>query len=108
MRTPAIYPASVEADLEAKLERLVHAGWHLLGCRGFVRFDFRVDAAGEPWILEINPNPDLSPDAGAQRALSAANIAFERFIEGVIHEAIERHGRELQRATSGAAGSNDH
>jgi D-alanine-D-alanine ligase len=106
--TPAIYPASVEPELEAELERLVTEGWRLLGCRGFVRFDFRIDGQRRPWILEVNPNPDLSPGAGAQRALAAADIAFERFIEGVIHEAIERHGRELQRAASRATGSTGH
>jgi D-alanine-D-alanine ligase len=31
-------------------------------CRDFGRVDFRVDEAGNPYVLEINPLPNLSPD----------------------------------------------
>jgi D-alanine-D-alanine ligase len=107
-RTPAIYPAQLEPPLERALDKLVQEGWRLLGCRGFVRFDLRVDQNGQPWILEVNPNPDLTPGAGAQRALAAANIPFEQFVEGVIREATERHRRELQYRTSRTARSTSH
>ena len=46
--------------------------WRLFGLRGYARVDFRVDAQLRPWILEINTNPCLSPDAGFAAALASA------------------------------------
>ncbi|MBM4000701.1 MAG: ATP-grasp domain-containing protein [Planctomycetes bacterium] len=51
---------------------------------GYARVDFRVDDAGEPWILEVNANPCLSPDAGFAAALERARIPFDRAIERIL------------------------
>jgi D-alanine-D-alanine ligase len=55
------------------------ACWRLFGLNGYARVDFRVDAAGKPWVLEVNTNPCISPDAGfaaaaARRGLSSKDI----------------------------------
>lgn len=50
--------------------------WHLFGLRGYARVDFRVDAAGQPHVLEVNANPCLSPDAGFAAALREARIPY--------------------------------
>ena len=46
--------------------------WNGFGMGGWGRLDFRVDADGKPWVVDINANPDLSLDAGF---LAAANEA---------------------------------
>jgi D-alanine-D-alanine ligase len=56
----------------------------LFDLRGWARVDFRVDAAGQPWILEINANPCLSPDAGFAAALRHAQIPFEEAIQRIV------------------------
>ena len=58
-----------DRPLVEHLKRLALECWRLFGLRGYVRVDFRVDQAGQPWILEINTNPCLSPDAGYTAAL---------------------------------------
>jgi D-alanine-D-alanine ligase len=50
--------------------------------------DFRVDAQGRPWILEVNANPCLSPDAGFAAALMHTGIEFTRAIERVLSDAL--------------------
>ena len=67
------------------LKILAKTCWHLFGLRGYARVDFRVDQRGEPWILEINANPCLSPDAGFMAAANQAGSSFDQVVERIIH-----------------------
>lgn len=69
------FPAS-DGPLLAELARLARACWDLFGLSGYARVDFRVDAAGQPWILEVNANPCLAPDAGFAAAVARAGLTF--------------------------------
>jgi D-alanine-D-alanine ligase len=68
------FPAG-DRPLIARLEELTHACWHLFGLRGYARVDFRVDASGRPFIIEVNVNPCLSPDAGFAAAADRAGLS---------------------------------
>jgi D-alanine-D-alanine ligase len=52
--------------------------------------DFRIDAAGRPWILEINANPCLSPDAGFAAALQASGVSYPAAIARILTDAQRR------------------
>jgi len=77
-----------DTPLLAELRRLAAACWDLFGLRGYARVDFRVDAAGQPWILEINANPGLAPDAGFPAAVARAGLTFEDMIARVLADAL--------------------
>jgi D-alanine-D-alanine ligase len=49
-----------------------------------------MDAKGRPFILEVNPNPDISTNAGYARALKAAGIEYAAFWGAMVRNAIER------------------
>ncbi len=66
-----------DCDLLEQLGTLAGDCWQLFALGGYARVDFRVDTAGKPWILEINANPCLSPDAGFAAALAQASIPWE-------------------------------
>jgi len=73
-----------DEPLIKRLEQLSRECWRLFGLRGFARVDFRVDESGEPWILEVNVNPCLSPDAGFAAALERAGITYSQGIAQII------------------------
>lgn len=62
--------------------------WKIFDLRGYARVDFRVDQNGVPWLLEINANPCLSPDAGFAAALEHADIPYHEAIGLLINDAI--------------------
>jgi D-alanine-D-alanine ligase len=53
---------TLDDALEEKLHALTLRLFDTLECRDFARADFRVDADGEPWFLEVNPLPTFAPD----------------------------------------------
>jgi D-alanine-D-alanine ligase len=61
--------------------------------RDYGRIDIRMDAAGNLFVLEYNPNPDISPSAGFVRALNAAGISYETFVVFLIKQALNRRRR---------------
>jgi len=73
-----------EPELYDTLERLSKACWDLFGMTGYARVDFRVDRKGQPYILEINPNPCLEPNAGVAAAAEQAQIPYPQLIDAVV------------------------
>jgi len=71
-------------DLIEKLRQLALKCWQVFGLSGYARVDFRVDEDGNPWILEINTNPCLSPDAGFVAALHASGVEYLRAIQNIL------------------------
>jgi D-alanine-D-alanine ligase len=69
------------------LSRLAIACWHHFGLRGYARVDFRVDGHGRPWILEVNPNPCLSLDAGFAAAIERAGMTYDEAIGRIVQDA---------------------
>jgi D-alanine-D-alanine ligase len=61
--------------------------WKHFGLAGYARVDFRVDEAGTPFVLEINTNPCIAPDAGFAAALSRAGISFEDAVQAILSNA---------------------
>lgn len=76
--------SNIEAQLLARLATLARQCWHLFKLRGYARVDFRVDEQGKPWILEVNANPCLSPDAGFAAALQIAGINLHTAISDIV------------------------
>lgn len=76
--------------LRSRLEDTALRVCERFGLTGYARVDFRVDAQGRPWILELNPNPCLSPDAGFMAAASRAGITPDDVVDALVHGALAR------------------
>ncbi|QDU31267.1 Ddl-like protein [Anatilimnocola aggregata] len=70
------------------LGSLARSCWQVLELAGWVRVDFRVDEQGQPWILEVNTNPCLSPDAGFAAAVQQAGLSLTQSVERIICTAL--------------------
>ena len=77
-----------DPDLQATLERVTRACWTLFGLTGYARVDFRVDARGRPFILEVNTNPCLEPDAGVAASCAQAGYPYDDLIEDIVRAAL--------------------
>ena len=58
--------------------------WALFGLAGYARVDFRVDAGGRPWILEVNTNPCIAPDAGFFAAAARAGLSYQAMVARIV------------------------
>jgi D-alanine-D-alanine ligase len=88
--TVPICPAKIEEQTRAKLQATALAAFHATGCRDYARVDFRMDREGALAILEVNPNPDISLNAGYARALKAFGIDYKMFWHQLIENALQR------------------
>ncbi|MBM3308731.1 MAG: ATP-grasp domain-containing protein [Candidatus Altiarchaeales archaeon] len=83
-------PAKVSKKLDKRLVELALKSYKLMGCRDYGRVDFRVDCFGRPFVLEVNPNPDISQSAGLANMASKAGISYTQLIGKIINSAVER------------------
>ena len=84
-----------DAMLLAKLDQLTRTVWQAFDLTGYARVDYRVDESGQPYILELNTNPCLSPDAGFAAAVAQSGSSFANAIESIVEVAALRHSTSL-------------
>jgi len=84
------FPAQTETTLKNRLEKLSVKAAHLLGCRDYARVDFRISENRRPYILEINPNPDISPDEEFGLSAKALELTYTDFIRSVVENTLKR------------------
>ena len=77
-----------EPELAVRLRQLALSCWRLFGLSGYARVDFRVDAEDQPFILEVNVNPCLSPDAGFAAAAAAAGLGYDAMVGRIVESSL--------------------
>ena len=82
-----------DAELLGELARVALAAWDLFGLRGYARVDFRADAKNNPFILEVNANPCISPDSGFIAAAQQGGLDYDAAIRTILDDALRRAGR---------------
>jgi D-alanine-D-alanine ligase len=90
--TPPKFPADIGPRLAQKLGAIAVQAYRALGCRDYARVDFRVKPNGRPYILEVNPNPEISNHAGFAGCLGSADIPHPEFIGRLVRQALSRKG----------------
>ncbi len=81
-------PASIAPTLAAEAATAARVAWQAVARRGYGRIDLRADERGVLHVLDVNPNPDLAPDAGLARMAAAAGWSYERLVAEILQEAL--------------------
>lgn len=79
-RTVPRCPAPLARAEEARVKKAALAAYGALSCDGYARVDIRLARDGVPYVLEVNPNPCIAPDAGLARSAAAAGMAYPDLI----------------------------
>jgi D-alanine-D-alanine ligase len=90
MGATPVCPANLSAAQSAELKRLARDAWRAVGGEGYGRVDMRIDSQGRPWILEVNANPDIAPDAGLARMAAAEGMDYPALISAVCEAGMRR------------------
>jgi D-alanine-D-alanine ligase len=110
--TEVVCPAEIGDKERESIAQTALKVFGLLGCRGYARVDMRRDEAGQLNVIEVNPNPDISPGAGSVRQADAAGMAYPQFIKRIVEIALEKekddgqdtpHGKKRQTGPDGPA-----
>ncbi|MGQ9491818.1 MAG: D-alanine--D-alanine ligase family protein [Anaerolineae bacterium] len=93
--TPVLCPAAVNERLAEGIRRAALAAWRTIGCQGYARVDIRVDHEDQPYVIEVNCNPDLSPEAGFFQAVRQLGYSYEEMVWRIAEMALdEKRGGE--------------
>jgi D-alanine-D-alanine ligase len=96
-------PCSLDRVTEARVVKTAMAAFDALDCRDYGRVDMRLSNEGEPFVIDINPNCDLHPDAGYAKAARAAGLSYRALASRLVEIALERsHGNSPHRKSGSA------
>ena len=110
---PVLHP-SLPGAVAARVRRVAADAFRAVGVRDYGRVDVRLAGNGVPFVVDVNPNCDLSPHAGMARAAAAVGIDYDDLAGLLVRYALrrrrtaadalvmERPSRQAQSARSGA------
>ena len=80
----------VEDDIKAKLSAIALKCKDFLDLRGYTRIDFRMNARGELYIIDLNTNPCISPDSGFIAMAHEDGLSDKNVIERIVADAFSK------------------
>ncbi|MFC2084452.1 ATP-grasp domain-containing protein [Bacteroidota bacterium] len=83
-------PAKLPKKVEEKARELALRAFKVMDCRDYCRIDMRLSKDNTLYVLEVNPNPDLTEDAGFMRSMREAGYSYKRALKTIVEFAFER------------------
>lgn len=100
-RTRYLCPAPLSAAVSKQVKELAVRAYHVIGCQGAARVDFRVTPKGRPYVLEINTIPGMTETSLLPMAAAQAGIDYDSLTEMILQSAIDRLRNPSLRVAKG-------
>lgn len=88
--TEELVPAPISPELTKKLQETAKKVHDLLGLQVYSRTDFIVDQYDEPWVIEANSLPGMTPNSLLPQEAAAAGIGYTELCETIIQLSLEK------------------
>jgi D-alanine-D-alanine ligase len=79
------HPAELTPELQNLLARLSRRIYRILNLSGYARLDFRMKPDGTLYLLEANPNPDISRGEDFAEAAEHCGVSYEHLLQRILH-----------------------
>ncbi|GMQ89991.1 MAG: D-alanine--D-alanine ligase [Gammaproteobacteria bacterium] len=79
------FAGNLPAGMSDRIPKLCKRVYRILGLSGYARFDFRLDAQGQVFVLEANPNPAIAHNEDCALAAEKAGLDYSRFIQRILN-----------------------
>jgi D-alanine-D-alanine ligase len=77
---------NLEPELKTRIVSAAMRCWQVFGLKGYARVDMRVDSENNPYVIEVNANPCISPGSGLAAAICEAGIPFTEALQRIIND----------------------
>jgi D-alanine-D-alanine ligase len=85
-----VIPAKLTSMQIKRIENAALKTYEILGCRDYARIDIRLSSKNVPYVIEVNPNPDISPDSGFIRSAEAGGLEYKDVLFNLANYALQR------------------
>jgi D-alanine-D-alanine ligase len=89
-RSKPVCPAPLDEEVKRRMESIATRVFRLFRCRDYARVDLRLNPRNEIYVIEVNPNPDISPQSGMTRSIKAQGMTYTEFIGNILDRAFQR------------------
>lgn len=84
-------PKGVSGKLGSLISEIALDAYNVVGCSDYGRAEVRVDQQGNPYVLEVNPNPSIGPTDCVPSVARLAGLDYGDFLEEILRLAIRRY-----------------
>src|SRR3989304_6872721 len=83
-KTIPVCPAPLPLNLERKAKELAFKAFRVMGCRDYARIDMRLSKDNKLYVLEVNPNPDITDGAGFMRSAERDGMTYTQALKQIV------------------------
>ncbi|MCW9095495.1 MAG: ATP-grasp domain-containing protein [Ignavibacteriaceae bacterium] len=96
-KTIPICPAPLPKNIERKAKEIAFKAFKVMGCRDYARVDMRLSKENKLYVLEVNPNPDLTEGAGFMRSAEHAGMTYGQALKRIVKYALSRNSNSKSK-----------